>query len=123
MDTNKYQSAMSEIQTQGVDFKVNKRKAKATVSTTEDKVMMTTIPYDKGWTVKVDGKKVATKPFKNAFLTFNVPKGEHEVTLSFLPPGFMIGLLLFASGILIFGLYYYWISKRQLKIEKLSSLN
>lgn len=106
MDTNKYRSAMNEINKNGVQFDVKGRKAKATVETPEDKVLMTTIPFDKGWTVKVDGKKVTTKDFKKAFLTFNVPKGKHEVTLSFLPPGLLIGVLLFISGIGLFSAYY-----------------
>ena len=121
MDTAKYQTAMKNIQEQGVDFKVDKRKASATVSTPEDKVMMTTIPYDKGWTVKVDGKKVATKPFKDAFLTFKVPSGEHQVTLSFLPPGFMIGLFLFIGSTLTYIGYYILISKRDNKKTEPSS--
>ena len=115
MDVNKYQSAMNEINQQGVDFKVEGRKASAKVATPEDKVMMTTIPYDKGWTVKVDGKKVPTKALKKAFLTFEVPKGEHTITLSFLPPGFLVGSLLFFLGIFSYSGYYYFISKRTQK--------
>ena len=113
MDTAKYQAAMTAIQEQGVDFTVTNNKATASVSTIEDKVVMTTIPYDKGWTVKVDGKKVKTKAFKKAFLTFEVPEGEHTVTLSFLPPGFMIGAILFVAGIGTFSGYYYLVSKKQ----------
>lgn len=113
MDTNKYQSAMKEINNQGVDFNVHGRKAEATIETPEDKVLMTTIPYDKGWTVKVDGKKVPTKDFKDAFLTFNVPKGKHDITLSFLPPGLTIGALLFALGIASFSGYYYFILNKK----------
>ncbi|MEG0255201.1 YfhO family protein [Vagococcus sp.] len=115
MDTNKYQSAMNEINKQGVNFDVSGRKAKATVETPEDKVLMTTIPYDKGWTVKVDGKKVPTKDFKKAFLTFSVPKGKHEVTMSFLPPGLLIGVLLFISGIGIFSVYYIFVLNKKRK--------
>lgn len=113
MDTDKYQSAMTNINQNSVDFKVNKRKASATVSTPEDKVMMTTIPYDKGWTVKIDGKKVNTKAFKDAFLTFEVPKGEHIIKLSFLPPGIVIGFFLFIGSTLTYIAYYLFISKKQ----------
>lgn len=117
MDTNKYQQAMTEIAPHGVEFKVNKRKAKTSVSLLEDQVMMTTIPYDKGWTVKIDGKKVKTKDFQGAFLTFDVPKGDHEITLSFLPPGFLIGLLLFGFGIITYSGYYYFLSRKEKTID------
>lgn len=113
MDTNKYQSAMKEIQQKGVDFNVDKRKASAKVSTPEDSVLMTTIPYDKGWTVKIDGKKVPTKSLEKAFLTFDVPKGDHTITLSFLPPGFVIGVSLFFIGLLVYGCYYYFSTRKK----------
>lgn len=115
MDTNKYQSAMKEINNHALDFNVSGRKAKATIETPEDQVLMTTIPYDKGWTAKIDGKKVKTKDFKDAFLTFNVPKGKHSIELSFLPPGIIPGSLLFILGIGSFSGYYYFLSKRKIK--------
>lgn len=121
MDTAKYQTAMKEIQNKGVNFNVKNRKASATVSTAEDQVMMTTIPYDKGWTVKIDGKKVKTKAFKDAFLTFEVPKGEHNITLSFLPPGFMIGCFLFIFGTLTYSGYYYLVTKKKKINEELTT--
>lgn len=43
------------------------RKASGTVNTAEDSMLVTTIPYDKGWKAKIDGKPVKVSNFKDAF--------------------------------------------------------
>lgn len=113
MNVNYYQSAMKQINQNGIDFNVSNRKAIARVKTPEERVVFTTIPYDKGWTVKVNGKKVKTTAFQKGFLTFKVPKGESDIQLSYLPVGFIPGILLFVGGIATFSAYYYFDSKKQ----------
>ncbi|MGY3765713.1 YfhO family protein [Vagococcus vulneris] len=108
MDTNYYQSAMTQIKQNGVAFKTGNRSAKAKVETPEKKVIFTTIPYDKGWTVKVNGKKVETKPFWDGLLTFEIPAGTSDIKMSYLPVGFIPGLILFFGGIIAFTGYYRW---------------
>ena len=68
--------------------------------------MLATLPYDEGWTVKVDGKRVKTYAIDQApaddeeeveggaLLGFDIPAGEHKVTMSFTPKGFVPGVLL-----------------------------
>ncbi|MDR2909176.1 MAG: YfhO family protein [Oscillospiraceae bacterium] len=55
-------------------------------------VLMTAIPYDKGWTVRVDGEKVETKRALGVYLAARLPAGTHRVTMRYSPPGFVIGL-------------------------------
>lgn len=59
----------------------------------------TTIAYDIGWIVLVDGEKVETVKSNYAFLSFEIPKGEHEIQLKYFPPFLKIGI-----GISIFTL-------------------
>ena len=56
--------------------------------------MMTSIEYDKGWTVKVDGKEVETYPVGGALLAIDLEEGDHEIEMSFMPRGFLPGALL-----------------------------
>ncbi len=73
---------------------------KGTVSTAEDALFFTSIPYDKGWSVKVDGVKIAEEDYvalQDAYLCFNLPAGEHEIEISFMPQGLLIG-----AGISVF---------------------
>ncbi len=70
-------------------------KIKGTVSTAEDMLFFTSIPYDKGWTVKVDGTKIAEEDYvalQDAYLCFNLPAGEHTIELSYRPQGLLLGV-------------------------------
>lgn len=76
-----------------------------TVNAAKDGTLFLSIPYDQGWTVKVDGKKAETFPIakakkepgqkeKNdgALLGVVVPAGQHTVELTFRPAGLGLGL-------------------------------
>lgn len=64
--------------------------------------LMTTIPYDEGWSVWVDGQKMETEKVVGAFLGVELPEGQHEVVMKFMPQGFWPGLLASAFSFLIF---------------------
>lgn len=72
---------------------------KGTITAQEGQVMMTSIPYEEGWTVKVDGKKVEPIVLFNAMIGVQLSPGTHEVEMSFLPNGFTQGLVLMLLGI------------------------
>ncbi len=69
----------------------------------DDQFVYTSIPYDKGWSVYVDGKKTDTFSLANALLAFNATKGQHEIEFKYSIPGFKVGLVitLLSLGILI----------------------
>lgn len=113
LNTERFAEAVEKIQQNGVDFQVDGRKAKGTVTLAEEQVLLTTIPYDLGWKVLIDGKEAEIKTFKDAFLTVVIPEGEHEIEFVFLPRGFVIGAGLFVSCILIFSVYVLWERKRR----------
>lgn len=74
----------------------------ATVTAPEEKTVFTTIPYEKGWTVKVDGVEVETAAFEDAFLSFTIDAGTHTIEFSYFPYGFGVGIGISAVSILIF---------------------
>lgn len=58
------------------------------------------IPYDEGWSAKIDGKE--TKITKSGgFIGLDNDKGEHNVTLSYLPKGFLIGCIISLTSLVI----------------------
>lgn len=63
--------------------------------------LLTSIPYNKGWQVKVDGQRVAGQAAWQAMLAFELSPGQHEIELSYQPPGLLIGSLLSASALVI----------------------
>ena len=72
-------------------------KIKGTVNALEDGIMFFSMPYEKGWSVYVDGEKAETMPVAQSMLGAKVPAGAHEITLKYVPEGFAAGTA--ASGI------------------------
>ncbi len=68
-----------------------------------DGVFYLSIPYEKGWSLYVDGKKTETFPVIGAMTGADVTAGEHEILLKYSPDGFKTGLIVsFGSlGLLI----------------------
>lgn len=71
------------------------------VSVKKSGVMHISIPYDKGFTCTVDGKKTAITSDSYGFLSLHVSSGIHQVILKFHAPLKNAGLLLSAIGFLI----------------------
>ncbi|MBQ8229050.1 MAG: YfhO family protein [Clostridia bacterium] len=63
------------------------------VSADEKCVFYTSISYDKGWSVMVDGKKVETFDLADeTFLAFEIDAGEHEIEMKYTPRGLTAGI-------------------------------
>ena len=68
-----------------------------------DSVIFTTIPYDAGWEVTVDGQKAETVPVLNeTLLAFRITPGEHELEFRYKPDCVKYGLLLTFGGLIVF---------------------
>ena len=68
----------------------------------EHELVMTTIAYDKGWKVLVDGQEVETKKALGSLISFYIDgaAGEtHTVEIIYLPSTFMIGLTVSLTSI------------------------
>ena len=57
-----------------------------------DKMVFTSVPYDTGWTVTVDGTPVSYEKVQFGFIGFALPEGEHHVEFSYRAPGLRAGL-------------------------------
>lgn len=87
----------------------------ANISEDEDMVIYS-MPYDKGWTVKVDGKEVETKPVMGVLLGIDIEPGTHIIDLSYTPQGLIVGSVI--SGISVLILLIIYILER-IRIRKL----
>ncbi|ANZ99197.1 hypothetical protein BFC22_03350 [Carnobacterium divergens] len=56
-----------------------------------DNLLYMSIPYDKNWVVKVDGKKIKADRVLDDFMGISLSKGSHQIELSFIPKGFLFG--------------------------------
>ncbi len=65
-------------------------------------VMFTSIPYDKGWTVTVDGVETETFKIGEALLGFYITEGAHSVKFSYTPSGLTAGIIISILCLIIF---------------------
>ena len=73
-----------------------------TVTTNEDAYLLTTIPYENGWTVTVDGEKVETVKANSGFQAVLLTAGNHTVTCRFNCPGLRAGAVVSLAALLVF---------------------
>lgn len=59
------------------------------------------IPYEKDWKVKIDGKSIETKRVLDGLLAADITPGQHTIEMSYIPKGFIIGVPISAAAFLI----------------------
>ena len=60
---------------------------------TDTQTILTTIPYDEGWKITVDGKEIEYFETLDALITFVIDEqGEHEVTMEYRPESYRVGM-------------------------------
>ena len=88
--------------------------------TTNQNYVYTSIPYDEGWHVYIDGNEVETYALAKTLLTFDITPGTHKIVFKFIPKGFVIGIICSLTGVLILFIdkIYKLIFKKKKTIKK-----
>ena len=73
---------------------------KGEITAEKDGVMFTTISWEPGWTVKVDGEKVEPVKVCDALIGVELTAGTHEIEMTFFPAGLSAGIILSLCGII-----------------------
>ena len=75
---------------------------KGTVNAKENCYLYSSIPYDDGWSVYVDGKKAETFEIGGTLLAIELTPGQHKIEYKYFPVGFLYGIII--SAVTVFGL-------------------
>lgn len=79
-------------------------KIRGSILADQDGTLLLTVPYDTGWTIRVDGEEVEAYRVGEALTGIDLTEGEHEITMDYTPDGLWMGsLLTFLSVALYFG--------------------
>ena len=73
-----------------------------------DCILYTSIPYDKGWSVVIDGEEVDSESIvalADAFIAVKVSKGNHDISFSYTPQGLSTGIKITAASLLLVAIY------------------
>ncbi|MDD2505627.1 MAG: YfhO family protein, partial [Bacilli bacterium] len=102
IDDNKFIEAASLIeQNQVLLSEFNEDNITGFIHVDQDKTVYTSIPYDDGWKVIINGKKVETSNLGNALLSFNVSQGDNHIKLSYQSKGLITGAIITFFSIII----------------------
>lgn len=76
--------------------------ARGEIDVSEDGYLVTSFPYQKGFSVLIDGKKADSECVNIAFLGAEISKGKHDVEIVFSAPMKNLGLCLSVGGLVLF---------------------
>ena len=71
------------------------RHIEGTVSAGSEQLLYTSIPYDEGWRIEIDGKRVPRSDYvriADALLGIRIRAGEHEIVMDYEPIGLLPGI-------------------------------
>ncbi len=83
---------------------------KGHINVGDNKILYTSINYDEGWTVKVDGKEAEKFRIGDALIGIDIEPGVHDIEFSYEPQGLKLGIILSVTTALL--LIVFFILKR-----------
>ena len=112
MDEDEYIKGYNNIMSNGaieVDSFDNGTHIGGSINAKNDSLVYTSIPYDEGWTITIDGVALAEKDYVKigtALLGFNITAGQHYVEFDYTPTGLYIGVAITLATALIIAAYF-----------------
>ena len=105
LDEEVYRDVMTRLAQGNLQItSYTERHFEGTVTTTEETgTVFTTIAYDEGWHVTVDGQPVEIYKTLDALIAFDIPDntpGEHTIIIDYMPDSFVYGCIITGVGIL-----------------------
>ncbi len=122
---NKGFNRLSKYQVLVEEFEDTRIKGRFTAP--RDCLVYTSIPYDKGWLVYVDGEKVSEEnivSLGSALLAVKVKEGTHEIELKYEVPGLLGGIMISVVTvglILAFTLFNMLLRKKKKKLRMIAA--
>jgi len=83
------------------------------ISTDKDKLLVFSIPYSQGWSLKIDDEKAELLNANTMFCGAFILAGEHDITLTYMTPYLMEGIALSVIGVCIFAIIIVYHTRKQ----------
>lgn len=102
------------------DIKFNKKNDTITgnINLDKDNYIITSIPYDSGFSVFVNDKEVSLEKVNKSFLGFKANKGNNKIVIKYTSPGFKLGKVISIIGILLYICILVLESNKPFKLKK-----
>lgn len=101
LDEEKFAESIEELKQHPLEMtEFSEDHIEGTITADEDGIMFTSISWEPGWTIKVDGEKVEPVELCEALIGVELTAGTHTIEMTFFPEGLSIGIILSISGII-----------------------
>lgn len=113
---DKYKNAIENLQNEKVETKtyIGNHILEATIDVKKDNsYLFTTIPYEKGMNIMVDGKEITPDTIFDALIGISLNKGKHKITIDYVPKGLKEGAII--SSISLIATLAYLVITRKIK--------
>lgn len=102
LDLEKFEEAINKITDKLEIIEYKNDYIKTTINVTNDGILYTSIPYDKGFEIKVDGEKIEPKEIFETLIGIELETGKHEIEFKYTPRGLKPGIVISLIGIALF---------------------
>ena len=97
-----YQDVIDELKKNQLTVtKMDGASFEGTIDSSSSGILLLTIPYDDGWKIKMDGDNIEAKKIGNVFIGIPLEKGDHTISMRYIPDGLIPGSIISASFILM----------------------
>lgn len=80
-------------------------------------ILFTTIPYDSGWTIKINGEVVEPKMIQDCFIGLEVSEGNNVIEMTYSASGFAAGVVVSVGALALFMIFAVILHRRPLKAK------
>lgn len=92
--------------TSAEEFKIDKKGFTAKVKRDKRSLVFFSVPYDKGWSVTVNGKKATIENVNVGFMAVAVPSGNSTIRFSYETDGLLYGTYITCGAFIVFLVYF-----------------
>lgn len=104
MDENKFIQLYESLADEGLEItEFEETDIKGTITAKTDGLMYTSIPYDEGFTLYIDGEKTEYTTVGDALIAVDLTAGTHTIEFKYAPRGLSSGIILSVICVLILG--------------------
>ena len=98
--------------------KVSSSHLKGTFEAKESGLLVFSIPYEKGWKIKVDGNTLTQQEVLSALMSVEVSEGVHTIEMTYIPEGLVPGCMISLITLFIINMLYLKEKRAKRKSEK-----
>ncbi|MBN1624664.1 MAG: YfhO family protein, partial [Clostridia bacterium] len=95
-------------------IKRNETNLEITAGIGREGLLFTTIPYDKGWRIEVNGKRTEGLKVLDSLLGIPIETGDNKISLRFIPYG---SIPAFGISLVTLGVFIFFVIKKRRRVQ------